>query len=207
MKRFFALWICCLPVLAHTADREWRFRVWLDDREIGRHRFVLSDEGGQQTLLSEAEFEYRLLFVKLYEYRHRGEEVWRKNCLASIDSSTDANGKDYRVEGQLQPGGFVVSGNGGKARLPECIMSFAYWNPEFLEQKRLLNSQNGKWLDVAVSEPVPDQLEVRGALREASRYRLEAGELSIDLWYSPEGDWLALATRTGSGRVLRYELL
>lgn len=207
MKRFFALWLCCLPVLTHAADREWRFRVWLDDREIGRHRFSLSEEDGLQRVLSEADFEYRLLFVKLYEYRHRDEEIWRESCLASIESSTDANGKDYRVEGALQPGGFVVSGSGGETRLPECVMSFAYWNPEFLQQERLLNSQNGKWLDVTVSDPVPDELEVRGALREASRYRLEAGELCIDLWYSPQGDWLALETRTDGGRVLRYELL
>ena len=64
----------------------WRFRVWLDDKEIGYHNFFLAKNGGIHQLHSEASFEYKLLFVKLYDYEHENRETWVGNCLQSIES-------------------------------------------------------------------------------------------------------------------------
>ena len=61
-----------------------------------------------------------------------------------------SNGLDLEVEGRRGAGGFQVSGSAGTASLPECVMSFAYWNPGFLEQPRLLNPQTGEYLEVEV---------------------------------------------------------
>jgi len=197
--------------LAHAAESaaadSWRFRVFLDDREIGYHHFYLQQSGDLRVLLSEANFEYRLMFVKLFHYEHENRETWNGDCLRSIESRTDSNGQPYRVEGRLEPGRFRVDGSAGEANLPECVMSFAYWNPAFLDQARLLNTQDGEFLDVDISPPVAEPLMVRGESRPAYRYRLEAGELQLDLWYSADKEWLALESEVRGGRKLRYELL
>jgi len=185
----------------------WRFRVYLDDREIGYHNFYLQQSGDTRVLRSEANFEYRLMFVKLFHYEHENRETWNGDCLRSIESRTDSNGEPYRVDGQLQTGRFRVESSAGEADLPECVMSFAYWNPAFLGQGRLLNSQNGEFLDVEISQPVAEQLLVRGEPQPSYRYRLEAGELRLDLWYSANDEWLALESEVRGGRKLRYELL
>jgi len=190
------------------ADRDaWRFRVYLDEREIGYHNFVLDRSGATRQLRSEASFEYRLMFVKLFHYEHENTEVWNGDCLASVESRTDSNGEPYRVEGRLEKGRFRVAGSAGEETLPECVMSFAYWNPTFLEQQRLLNTQNGEFIDVDVSPPVSEPLLVRGEKQPAYRYRLEAGDLRLDLWYSADREWLALESEVSGGRKLRYELL
>ena len=72
-----------------AADQEWRFQVYLDDKKIGTHDFVLQQLDNQRTLLSEANFEYRLMFVKLYGYEHENTETWRGDCLTGIESKTD----------------------------------------------------------------------------------------------------------------------
>jgi hypothetical protein len=185
----------------------WRFRVYLDDKEIGYHHFYLGGEGDTRQLHTKANFEYRLLFVKLYEYEHENREIWSDGCLQSIESRTDANGRVYAVDGRRESGGFRVDGDGGEVRLPECVMTFAYWNPAFLQQERLLNSQDGQFLDIEVSPPTSETLEVRGQQRAAYRYRLVAGDLKLDLWYSPEREWLALESEVSGGRTLRYELM
>ncbi|HEX9172767.1 MAG TPA: DUF6134 family protein [Telluria sp.] len=194
-----------------VAGDAWRFRVYLDDQEIGYHHFYLDESGGTRHLRTVANFEYRLLFVKLYGYEHENRETWSGDCLQSIESRTDANGRRYQVEGRfeggIESGQFRVTGSAGEATLPGCVMSFAYWNPAFLEQPRLLNSQDGEYLDVQVSPPVAESLEVRGEPRAAYRYRLEAGELRLDLWYSTEREWLALESEVRGGRKLRYELM
>jgi hypothetical protein len=191
---------------AEAEQEAWRFRVYLDEREIGYHDFYLEQSGAMRLLRSEANFEYRLMFLRLFHYEHENTEIWSGDCLASVNSRTDANGQPYRVKGRLQEGRFEVDGSAGESSLPECVMSFAYWNPGFLEQQYLLNTQNGEFLEVDVSAPAAEQISVRGEKRAALRYRLEAGELSLDLWYSDEREWLALESEVRGGRKLRYEL-
>ena len=209
MLNKIALMIASLALSASVmaADQEWRFQVYLDDKKIGTHDFVLQEFDNQQKLLSEANFEYRLLFVKLYGYEHENTETWAGDCLTGIESTTDANGKPFQVSGSLQGDRFVLSGTAGEAELPSCSMSFAYWNPVFLQQDRLINVQNGEVLDIKVSEPELVQIEVRGVMQSAFRYLLDAGELKIELWYSENNEWLALETEARGGRRLRYQLL
>jgi len=195
-----------IPTAEPAADA-WRFRVYLDDREIGYHHFSVQRSGDLRVLRSEARFEYRLMFVKLFHYEHENRETWSGDCLRSIESRTDSNGEPYRVDGRAESGHFRVAGSAGEATLPECVMSFAYWNPAFLDQGQLLNMQSGEFLDVEISPPVAEPLTVRGELQPAYRYRLEAGELQLDLWYSTNKQWLALESVVRGGRKLRYELL
>lgn len=202
-----ALYFCLAPGLVIAQQQEWNFRVFLDDREIGRHDFVLQQQGDTEQVRSIADFEYRLLFVKLYEYQHSNTETWEGDCLASIDSSTNANGDRYRVEGERLERGFLLERGDDQELLPRCISTFAYWKPDFLRSSHLLNSQNGELLEVEVSEPEPDQLMVRGELMETNRYQLQAGEMKIRLWYSETNKWLALESDARGGRVLRYELM
>jgi hypothetical protein len=84
-------------------------------------------------------------------------------------------------------------------------MTFAYWNPEFLEQAALLNPQDGAYLEVEVDGPVMVALEMDGRSVEARRFHLDTEDLDITVWYSPQGDWLALESPAKGGRKLRYE--
>ena len=195
-------------LIEHTGSvNAWRFRVFLDDREIGYHNFYLAEAGNTRQLRSVASFEYKLLFVKLFHYEHENLETWSGDCLQSISSETDANGEPYEVKGHLREGEFQVAGSNGEAVLPECVMSFAYWNPSFLQQPSLLNTQNGEFQAVQISPPVFEELEVRGEQRPSYRYRLAAGALNLDLWYSTDSEWLALESEVKGGRKLRYELM
>lgn len=195
-------------VAQQDADRAWQFRVFVDDKEVGTHVYRLSEREGRRQLVTEADFEYKALFLTLYDYEHRNEETWEGDCLAEIRSRTDDNGELYRVEGERRDDYFLVDAKDGEEKLPACVMSFAYWNPTFLQEPRLLNSQNGDYLEVDVSEPTPDTRVVRGEPVPALKYRLKAGELDLALWYTrEEREWLALESTTQSGRVLRYELL
>ena len=61
------------------------------------------------------------------------------------------------------------------------------------------------FLIVRVSPPVREDLVVNGVAVPSYRYRLEAGELQLDLWYSDQDEWLALESEVAGGRTLRYE--
>jgi hypothetical protein len=85
-------------------------------------------------------------------------------------------------------------------------MTFAYWNPGFLEQPRLLNPQTGEYVEVAVEDLGNDFVEIDGREILARSVRLTARKMDITLWYSENSEWLALESVAKGGRILRYEL-
>ncbi len=188
-----------------ASGNAWRFKVYLDDKQIGFQNFFVAEHAGIKQLRSVANFEYKMLFMNLFHYQHETSEIWTGDCLQSINARTDANGKPFRVDGRLEQGEFRVERTGGEVSLPECVMSFAFWNPKVLEQKNLLNAQDGELLEVDISTPVFEELEVLGESRPSYRYRLAAGALNLDLWYSTDKEWLALESEVQGGRTLRYE--
>lgn len=191
---------------AAADDEEYRFRAYLDGSEIGRHVFTVSRGEGSTTVVSDAQFEVKLLFVTVYRYRHQAREHWRNGCLHEISSTTQDNGTEYRVHGTLADSGFLVRTGGGGDRLPGCVMSFAYWNPDFLDEDRLLNAQTGDYLPVTVTALGGEEIAVDGRSHAAQRHRLTARGMQIDLWYAAGSrEWLALESVTPSGKVLRYE--
>jgi len=193
MKR--ALLIAALVLAATAASaqtRAWDFRVLLDESEIGRHRFSLRENGVEREMRIEARFEVKFLAITFYRYEHLATEHWRDGCLRALASRTDDDGQRLAVDWR-EPG----SG---------CQMSFAYWNPKILRERRLLNAQTGEIVPVSVQALGEESIAVRGRPVQAQRYRLSAPQLAIDLWLD-DGDWVALESPAKGGRRLRYELL
>jgi hypothetical protein len=194
------------PSHASADSKEWRFEVFLDDSKIGQHSFRTKQQGNERVIESEADFNVKFLFFNAYRYDHRNVETWEGDCLTSIDSSTDDNGESYTVNGERRGQRFVLETHQERKVLPGCLMTFAYWNPEILDESRLLNSQTGEYLPVRTRELGEDSLKISGQTVQAERYRIEANGLSIDLWYSKQGEWLSLQSMTESGKTISYRL-
>jgi len=194
------------PIPAVAAVGDWDFRVLLDGREIGRHRYTLEGEGQSQYVRSEAKFDVRLLFISAFRYDHKALERWNSGCLQSLDSRTETNGKQIAVTASARNGQLVVERPSGRDEHEGCVMSFAYWDPRILEAGRLLNSQTGELVDVQVFAQGTEAVAVRGKTVAAVRHRIQGRGLEIDLWYA-DGHWVALEALTDGDRRLRYELL
>lgn len=223
MKRFFlvllgAALIC--PLTAYAAEpattpgggsepatvRQWRFQVLLGDKDIGQQSFKLDRRGDRSTVSIAADFNVKYVALSFYAYKHRNTEVWQGNCLVSMNASTDDNGEKLAVDGGRTAGGFQVKATKGQLLLPECIMSFAYWNPDFLRQNRLLNSQTGKFEDIVVTKLGTERIEVRRESVEATRYKVKGEGIDIDLWYAGDREWVRLESEVNKSRLI-YRLI
>ena len=184
---------------------EWRFKVFLDQREIGFHDFRVSILGEQLRMETTAEFDVKILFFNAYRYRHKNVELWNSDCLTALDSSTDANGDDFMISGAVNNGRFIVSDGTDTESLPPCVQSFAYWNPKFLNATNLLNSQTGELESVSINFEDEDVVQVNGTGINAHRYVIKAKAAAITLWYaSADARWLALQSIDDNGRTIRY---
>ncbi|MDB5800972.1 MAG: hypothetical protein JWL63_1911 [Rhodocyclales bacterium] len=199
--------IACMPLLASAqTTHSWNFRVALNDDPIGYQRFTLTTQGEQKELRSEASFDVKVLFINAYRYRHEATERWQGDCLRSLVSRTDDDGKLLSVKSQREGERLNIVSTKGPETLDGCVMTFAYWNPAILRQSRLLNPQTGVYENVSVVMTGEESIDVRGRPVQAKRYRISGPERPIDLWYSAEGEWLGLQSTVAGGRRLNYRL-
>ncbi len=186
---------------------ELRFRVLLNDNEIGYHSFRVMDDGSEQVIESEASFDVKLFFVPVYSYRHSNTEVWRNGCLSTIESRTDDNGKEFEVRGIPNGETIQIATQDDTDVLSGCVMTFAYWNPDFLAQSRLLNAQNGEYMPVQIEAIGQDVLRMGDRRIFADAYRILAPEKKVDItvWYDQDTRrWLALESVAKNGQLVRY---
>jgi hypothetical protein len=195
------------PAQAMNKDvASWNFDVYLNNKKVGKHSFTIAEADGMKFVQSEANFKYKILFIPAYKYEHRADERWTDNCLVDLSATTNDNGEHILVKGSQTSSGFAIRRDQGPIELPDCVMTFAYWNPEFLEQPRLLNPQTGEYVDISVEKAGSDILQVRGEQVPATRFRLTAYDVDLTLWYSPDNVWLALESVAKGGHIIRYEL-
>ncbi|WP_299079545.1 DUF6134 family protein [uncultured Paraglaciecola sp.] len=202
--------ICLFSAVNVTAntvgESRWQFDVLLDDKKIGYHDFLVKEQGGQQVIQTNARFDIKILFIKVFSYRHENEERWQGNCLRAINATTDSNGDDFVVRGEATSDGFSVKTLSDQQDLPACLMTFAYWNPDFLQEKRLLNSQTGEYEAVTITQQGQEDVLINDKAVKAVKYLIDVEAGPITLWYAADDrQWLALESVVEGGKTLRYQ--
>jgi hypothetical protein len=199
----------CLAAADARAAQSTRhfFEVLLDGKPIGTHEFQVARTGTAERVLSTARFDVRLLGIAVYRYRHGAEEHWDGGCLLRIDARTSDNGPQVTVRGARGEGGFQVESPEPQRAASACVSSYAYWDPvRLLASTRLLNPQTGRFDTVKIDLLGEEVILVRGERRSARRYRIGSDAPAIELWYSPQGEWLQLASTVRGDRKLLYRL-
>lgn len=189
-----------------SSDREWVFSVLLNGKPIGEHRFAVAPTSEGWRVTSDANFAVKIVGITAYRYRHHAEELWRGDCLAALEASTDDDGKASRVRAQASSDGLAVVTASGTQPMPACTWSFAYWNPAIRTQTQLLNAQTGQLQPVQVTRMGTGAVDVRGRETMATRWRISGPASPVDVWYSADGHWVGLDSTVAGGRQLSYRL-
>lgn len=202
-----AAWACLLAMGAAGASepRVHQFDVLLDGRPIGTHRFEVTPTADGERVVSQAQFNVRLLGITVYRYRHEAREHWQDGCLLSLESTTQDNGETLTVRGAQRDGAFRLEGTQAAQEPVPCAVAYAYWDPaRLLAQRQLLNPQTGRFDAVTFTEQGAALLAQGGQTVPARQVQLRNAEGAIDLWYAQDGRWLQLATAARGNRQLLY---
>lgn len=188
-------------------DDVWQFQAFLDDDPIGYHTFEVKKDDDVTTVFVVAKFDVDFLFFNVYSYEHTNKEIWGGSCLKELSSTTNDNGKDLVVNLRTEENGVNVYAENISNLKSSCVRSFAYWDPDLLNAKKLINSQTGEILDVNFEFVGNKNIFIKTHEIESKQYRLVGKDLEIDLWYSLNNEWLGLGSKLENGRYLRYELV
>ena len=196
------LFMLCLLFPGITAAQTWQFDVSMDGKAIGTHEFVLDEKAdGQLALKSEAKFNVKFLSISVFKYQHLANELWQNDCLKKLDAKTQENSKATLVGGTQESSVFKLNAPAPQEIDQQCLMTFAYWNPKILQQKKLLNPQTGEYLTTQITALGQENIVVKGQTKKAERYKIHTNKFVIDLWYGLGGEWLALQSTTPDGRI------
>jgi hypothetical protein len=190
---------------ASANENQWQFKVFLDDKAIGEHAFTVRQQGNQEIIETNAQFDVKVLFFNAFSYRHENTEIWQDGCLKKIEAATQINGKALQVVGERANDRFLLEAESGQQELKACVSTFAYWDMDFLSQPELLNSQTGELAPVEVRTLGTEAYTWGDQTVDANAYELVVDERPIKLWYDRAGRWLGLETEVAGGRALRYE--
>ena len=205
IKIVLSIGLLAVTPLLHA--QEWAFNVYLDKSKIGSHTFTFNDN----TLTSKAKFNVKVLFIEAYKYDHTSKEQWQNDCLTNIEVNTTEDKITTNVKGKKVVSGFEISDGKVSQTLPECVMTFAYWNPKILDQAKLLNPQNAEYLDTTITKLGTANIDVKGKATETTHYKLSGAlkgvkKLNIELWYNQNNEWVALKSVTPEGYNIIYKL-
>ncbi len=198
------LWLAP-PALAGT-QKIYDFKVLLDDEEIGTQRFMVSAEGDRTRVQVDASFDVKFWLFTAYSYRHSNVEVWEGQCLHEMRAQTNDNGDEFFVRGRYQDGRLRLKTHEGRRTVEGCVKTYAYWNPDWFRDSRLLNSQTGELQRVEISTVGKETITVRGTPVRTEHQRIKSEKFTIDLWYTENREWVALQSTTSDGGKLFYQL-
>ncbi|ETN92686.1 hypothetical protein U062_00564 [Gammaproteobacteria bacterium MOLA455] len=174
------------------------FDVFLNDREVGKHRFELLEQGESVAVSSTMSLDFKLFKIKSVTYRHQANEIWQAGCLVGLQSETEKQGKTVAVEAVRDQSGLVIQRPEGVETITGCVRGFSYWNPQWLEGEKLLNAETGINSPVEISSDVSEQ-------DNTTHIKIALAKADIDLQYSAAGEWLSLQTELLIGGTLRYQ--
>ncbi len=207
--RFLATCLLLASPALHAAEVDsWRFRVFLDERPIGTHEFLVSRDGAAEQVHIEARFDVRVFRIPVYSYTHVNHETWRNGCLHALTARTNDNGEESNVNLRNVAGSLVLdTGQPPRAVEGECLRSFAYWRRDITRESHLLNPQTGELVPVRIDPVTPtppsSALDRQGV--DAYRIASRDGTIDIEVGYAASsGRWLYLESTLDNGRVLRY---
>jgi hypothetical protein len=189
------------------APREsYDFQVLRDGSPIGHHRVTVRHEGTRSEVEVDIELRVKAAgFLTLYRYLHQSREIWEGDRLVSLQSTTDNDGRQEYLNVLAGADGLQVDGSRYRGVLPADTMPTSYWRPDFVRRATIMDSQNGRPLDLTIR---PQQSELASAARDdvpAQRYDL-AGDVELSLWYGRDGRWLKTAFRARDGSQIEYLL-
>lgn len=188
-----------LAAPAPPPGRRLAFAVFRNGARVGDHVMTFTGEAGGVTVSTRVSMTVKLGPVPVYRYAHRAVERWSAGRFASLETTTNGNGKIQSVSARRTDAGVVIEGGkGGRITAPSSALPLTHWNPEALSGP-LFNPQEGKMLKLLARRAGRET--VNGA--PATRWSL-TGEAQIDNWYDANGAWVALRGKLTDGSIMEY---
>ena len=168
-----------------------RFSVFYKGDRIGAHTISYSAETGQTRVTTAIDLAVKALFLTVFAFRHRSEEVWRGGRLMSLSGETQEHGQTISVTGTATPEGFrVVTGAGPFLAASSALTSNSLWTQAVLAEATVIDAQHGGVIGVSAHRVGSEQIVLAGRPVRTTRFHFITPYLAGSIWYDDSGLWV-----------------
>ena len=173
---------------AETETRD--FSVMIDRSKAGDYQMEINlHEDGSVAVATQANIRVTYWGVPVYSYLYVGMEKWKDGKLKRLESSTNDDGKRFKIHTVTDSTALRISVNGEERAVQPDVWLTTYWRlPDAkLRNQRLvlLDADTGQQLTATLSYVGNDQITVCGQPQTCAHYRL-IGDKQADLWFDAQ---------------------
>ncbi|MCW8916634.1 MAG: DUF6134 family protein [Magnetovibrio sp.] len=176
--------------MAFSGPETLNFQVLRNGKPVGTHRITISNIKNQIRVDLHTQIKIDGFFTTSYAFDHTSQETWAGGQLLDMTSITDNDGNHMSVIAHPEEDSLiinsVINGRDRLQILPLGIMPTSLWNADLIGRTQLLNSQDGKILDVSVKNLGTENIPVHGILTQTHHYGI-SGEFTRELWFDEDG--------------------
>jgi hypothetical protein len=180
------------------------YEVIRDNALVGSNQVEFEHNGERLVVRTTMDIVVSILFIPVYRFTHRAEEIWMNGELQSFHSKTDDDGRARDVV--LARDGDKLAGfyNGGAIEYPADLMPGSLWHPATVEQRALLETTKGQMRAVSVIDRGVETVKLASGAERARHFSI-SGELRREVWYGADGQIVqaSFPAKDGSIVVLR----
>lgn len=196
--------VLAAPNIARSTTGRLEFSVWREGSEIGSHTLRFTQSGSETIVDIDIDLVVKLLFIPVYDYKHRNQERWQSGQLASFQSETDDNGDPFRVDATSDSTQIIAKTLDSEFEHPLDRRPSTYWHKNFLSQTTWIDTQKGSSVNCQLLESGAQTIDVMGRSVETQHFKL-GGDLKLDLWYLGN-DWVKLTFEGEDGSIIEYRI-
>lgn len=194
------------PTLANpAAQTKLVFQVLRDGSPVGQHSFTFARNGDTTDVDIATRVAVKMVFVTVYRFEHDGHETWRGNKLVAMTSKTNDDGTQHQLKVAAQGDSLRIAADGKNTTAPAGILPASLWEAGVVKQSELLNTLDGKRMNVTVSDLGQETVKAGGRHTSAHHYKIVGG-LTRDVWFGPGDTLVRMQFAAKDGSTIVYEL-
>ncbi|MDZ7627591.1 MAG: DUF6134 family protein [Parvularculaceae bacterium] len=187
---------------ASASELDAAFDIIRKGDRIGFHAVNVEEtaDGGTR-VETRIEMQVKIGPIPVFNYEHLSTETWRDGLLQTVESRTDNNGNEETLSVRREGEALIVDGTRYQGPGPGDAVPSSYWNKAIVSTKTLLDTQNGRLIDVKI-ENLGQTASPTGV--RAEQHKL-TGTVDLNLWYDG-ARWVG-ADFIVRGQALTYSLV
>jgi len=204
------LFIAVSGFTAQAASRQTlNFTILRDGDAIGTKTYTIDTNGTETKVHITTDIKVKVLYYTVYKFTHDSKEIWRDNRLVSLRSTTDDDGTAKVLTAKAENGQItlnsLVKGQDRRQFAPALAVPASLWNPIIVKQKTIINTLDGRFMKITVTDIGLEQVEAGGLTIAAHHYKIR-GELTRDLWYDAADRLVRISFPDKTSKKIIYTL-
>jgi Family of unknown function (DUF6134) len=189
------------PVAAAGPPTQFIYRVTHSVfGDIGTYINTVEPDGTGTLVLTQVNFDVRMLGVRVHHEVAQRTERWQGDRLVAFDGVTDKGHGPVEIKGVARGNRFEITSPQGTIEAPATVHPANPWSPNFLRTNVMMRVDTGRVESVRVSGGEPAVVTVGFHTVAARKYDIE-GSTKYTVWLDGRGVPVKFVADDNSGEV------